>query len=159
MIMTGPLWLLALLSVAIGISTTLSHGEPDPAFASPTWLMPLAVSVASAGIVLAWLTYQRRSIDAERLAGAFGPIRRAALAGFGFDAAVVGLYRHVLLAGARVIGWIDRYIVDGILNVVSAWTVSAGGQLRRTQTGRVQDYVYGVAVGALMILIWLGWSL
>jgi hypothetical protein len=46
-----------------------------------------------------------------------------------------------------------------VLNVVSAWTVSAGDQLRHVQTGRVQDYVYGVAVGVLMVLIWMGWSM
>jgi NADH-quinone oxidoreductase subunit L len=159
LVMAGPLWLLALLSIAIGIYTTLHHPESDPAIVSPAWLMPVAVLVACAGILLAWLTYQRRAIDAERLASAFGPIRRGALAGFGFDAAVIGVYRHVLLAGARAIGWIDRYVVDGVLNVVSAWTVSAGDQLRHVQTGRVQDYVYGVAVGVLMVLIWMGWSM
>jgi hypothetical protein len=41
--------------------------------------------VAVAGIALAWLTYQRRTIDAARLAGLFGPIRRAALARFWID--------------------------------------------------------------------------
>ena len=30
-----------------------------------------------------------------------------------------------LLAFSRVIGWLDRYIVDGVLNVVSAWTLTA----------------------------------
>jgi NADH-quinone oxidoreductase subunit L len=142
--------------MAIGIYFTLHHGEP--AVASPGWLMPLAVGVASAGILLAWLTYERQAIDANRLAQAFGPIRQAALAGFWVDAVVLGLYRHGLMAGARVIGWIDRYLVDGVLNVFSAWTVTAGDRLRRLQTGRVQDYVFSVAVGVLAIVIWIGWA-
>jgi NADH-quinone oxidoreductase subunit L len=158
-LMSGPLWLLALASLAIGVTTTVHHGAGTDAMEPPPWLTPLAVAVAVSGILLAWLTYQRRTIDADRLAGVFGPIRRAALAGFGFDAVALGLYRHALLAGARVIGWTDRYIVDGVLNVVSAWTVSGGDQLRRVQTGRVQDYAYAVGVGLLMILIWMGWSL
>jgi NAD(P)H-quinone oxidoreductase subunit 5 len=56
---------------------------------------------------------------------------------------------------ARVVGWLDRYIVDGLLNVVSAWTVSAGDGLRRIQTGTVQDYVVAVAAGVVAIVLWL----
>ena len=44
-------------------------------------------------------------------------------------------------------GWVDRYLVDGVLNVVSAWTVTTGDEMRTIQTGRAQDYVYGLAVG------------
>ena len=51
---------------------------------------------------------------------------------------------------------IDRYIVDGVVNVLSAWTVMGAGRLRRMQTGRVQDYVFGVAVGMVALLILLG---
>ena len=126
---------------------------------SPTWLTPAAISVAAGGILLAWLTYQRRAINAETLASAFGPIRRAALAKFWIDDAVMGVYRGGLLAGSWVIGWLDRYIVDGVLNVVSAWVVSGGNQLRRIQTGRVQDYVFSVALGVLALVLWMEWAL
>jgi hypothetical protein len=43
--------------------------------------------------------------------------------------------------------------------VVSAWTVSSGDQLRRVQSGIVQDYVYGVALGVVALLLWMGWAL
>jgi NADH-quinone oxidoreductase subunit L len=154
--MSGPLWILALLAMAIGIGFTLQH--PEPAFENPGWLTPLAVGVATAGILLAWLTYGRRTVDAARLAGFFGPIRRAALAGFWIDAAALGLYRYGLLATARAVGWFDRYLVDGVLNVISAWTVDAGNRLRRVQTGRVQDYIYSVVLGVLVLVIWKGWT-
>jgi hypothetical protein len=45
------------------------------------------------------------------------------------------------------------------LNAVSAWTVSSGGVLRTIQTGRAQDYVYGLAVGILLLLFWVRWAL
>ena len=32
----------------------------------------------------------------------------------------------------------------------------AGDALRRIQTGSVQDYVFGLAVGVLVLLSWLG---
>jgi NADH-quinone oxidoreductase subunit L len=152
--MALPLWILALLSLGIGGYYTFTHLEAG--FEMPGWLMPVAVAVSVAGIALSWLTYQRRAIEAESLARAFGPIRRAAQAGFGVDQAFLAVYRAGVLACARLIGWIDRYLVDGVVNVVSAWTVMVGGGLRRVQTGRVQDYVTGVAVGVLVLLWWLG---
>jgi NADH-quinone oxidoreductase subunit L len=52
------------------------------------------------------------------------------------------------------VGWWDRYFVDGILNVVSAWTVMAGDRLRTIQTGRPQDYVYALAAGVFALILW-----
>ena len=75
------------------------------------------------------------------------------------DAAFLAVYRVVLLSLASVVGWIDRYLVDGVVNVASAMTVGAGDRLRHIQTGRVQDYFYGVTLGLLMLLVWIGWSL
>jgi NADH-quinone oxidoreductase subunit L len=153
-----PLWVLALLTMAVGVSTTFGVGRvlSDPAAreaASPAWLTPGAVGVALAGILLAWLTYQRRAIDAASLAGLFGPIRRSALAKFWIDDLFEIFYGVGLLGFSRIVGWVDRYLVDGVLNVMSAWTLSAGDQLRRIQTGRAQDYAYGVAVGILILVV------
>jgi hypothetical protein len=54
---------------------------------------------------------------------------------------------------------VDRYLVDGVLNVLSAWTLRAGDRLRRLQTGLPQDYVYGVALGALVLFVLAQWRL
>jgi NADH-quinone oxidoreductase subunit L len=158
--MSLPLWILALASVAIGLyfmvaGPALPFGPAEPEFEAPGWLMPAAVGVAVAGILLAWLTYQQRTINAASLAAAFGPIRHAALRKFWLDDLFEALYGRVLLAFSRLIGWIDRYIVDGVLNVVSAWTLTSGDDLRTMQSGRAQDYVYGVAVGLVVVLIWV----
>jgi hypothetical protein len=59
-----------------------------------------------------------------------------------------------MLGFSRLIGWIDRYLVDGLLNVLSALTLRAGGRLRGIQSGRAQDYVYGVAFGVLFLIVW-----
>jgi NADH-quinone oxidoreductase subunit L len=157
LVMAGPLWILALASMAIGVVTLVS--PPEAEGHGPAWLMPVAITVALSGIVMAWLTYQRRAIDAETLAAAFGPIRRAALARFWIDDIALAFYRQGLLAFSAVVGWLDRYLVDGVLNVVSARTLEAGDVLRRVQTGKVQDYVFGVAVGVIGLLLWMGWAL
>jgi NADH-quinone oxidoreductase subunit L len=150
-----PLWVLAVLSLGIGLYFTFA-AHADPGFEAPAWLMPVAIGVAVAGIGLAWLTYQRRTIDAERLASTFGPIRHAAIRRFWIDDVFAALYQRLLLGFSAVVGWIDRYLVDGVLNVLSAWTVDAGDDLRRLQTGRAQDYVYGIAVGLLVLILWMG---
>jgi NADH-quinone oxidoreductase subunit L len=153
-IMTLPLWILALAAMAIGIGFTIR--PPEAEFHPPGWFAPVAVGVALSGILLAWLTYQRRTISADALAAAFGPIRRAALAKFWLDDIYLAIYRWVLLAFSGVVGWIDRYLVDGVLNVVSAWTLDAGDGLRRMQTGKVQDYVFAVGFGLLALIAWIG---
>jgi NADH-quinone oxidoreductase subunit L len=152
--MTGPLWILALLALGIGIYFTI-HPLHGP-FEAPGWLTPAAIVVALAGILFAWLTYQRRTISADSLASAFAPIRTAALHTFWLDDLYLAIYRGVLLTFSRAIGWIDRYLVDGVLNVVSAWTLDAGDRLRRIQTGKVQDYVWAVGLGLLALMAWIG---
>ena len=78
------------------------------------------------------------------------------MAGFWLDDIYVAIYRYGLLALARVVGWVDRYLVDGVLNVVSAWTLDGGDLLRRIQTGKVQDYVFAVGFGLLALMVWMG---
>jgi NADH-quinone oxidoreductase subunit L len=153
-VMTLPLWILALIAMAIGLYFTIHH--PKAEFEAPGWLTPAAIGVALSGILGAWLTYERRVISADTLATVFSPIRKAALAKFWLDDIYIGIYRYGLLAFSRVVGWVDRYLVDGVLNVLSAWTLDSGDALREMQTGKVQDYVFGVAIGLLVLMVWIG---
>jgi len=161
-----PLWVLALMTMAVGVYTTWGgaatagffvggeHGVANAEQAVPPgWLTPAAVGAGIAGILLAYLAYQSRAINANRLAGAFAPIRAAAVRKFWIDDLFEAIYSFILLGFSRVVGWIDRYIVDGVLNLLSDWTVQAGDELRGIQTGKPQDYVYGVATGVLVLIL------
>ena len=151
MTMLLPLWVLAIGTMVVGVISTFHVGGfagPETGGETvPGWLTPAAVGVAAAGILLAWATYQTRTVNAASLANAFGPIRAAALRKF------EGIYSIVLLGFARIIGWIDRYLVDGVLNLLSDWTVQAGDELRGIQTGKPQDYVYGIGAGVLVLIL------
>ena len=148
--MALPLWILALLSVGIG--TLFAFWHPRAEFEALGWLTPTAIVVALAGIASAYLVYQRRAISADSLAAIFAPVRAAALRRFWIDDIFTFVYRGLMLQLAKLVGWVDRYLVDGILNVLSAWTLSAGDGLRRLQSGRAQDYVSFVALGVLFVL-------
>jgi NADH-quinone oxidoreductase subunit L len=154
-LMTVPLWILAALAMALGVGFSFTH--PRAEFEAPGFITPLAITVAVAGIVLAWLTYERRVVDARKLSNAFALIRDAALQRFWLDDLFAGLYRGVILAFSRIVGWIDRYLVDGIVNVLSASTLRFGDRLRGIQSGLPQDYVYAVAVGVLLLIFWSQW--
>jgi NADH-quinone oxidoreductase subunit L len=60
----------------------------------------------------------------------------------------------VLARGASwVTATIDAYLVDGIVNFVAEGTLQAGNKLRSLQTGRVQNYVYGLLGGVAFFSI------
>ena len=61
---------------------------------------------------------------------------------------------------ARLDDWLDRLLVDGLVNAVASWTYRAGISLRALQTGKLRQYVVTVAIGtvALFVLISLYWS-
>ncbi len=57
----------------------------------------------------------------------------------------------------RLVAWIngaiDHYVVDGLVNFVAEGTLTAGAKLRTVQTGRIQNYVYGLLGGVAFFAI------
>ena len=49
--------------------------------------------------------------------------------------------------------WFDRVVVDGTVNGIGTVTTGAGLGLRRVQTGRVQNYALGIALGLIAMAI------
>ena len=48
---------------------------------------------------------------------------------------------------------IDKYVVDGAVNGVGGLTREGGRLLRRIETGRIQTYLYGAALGSLLVVL------
>jgi NADH-quinone oxidoreductase subunit L len=48
---------------------------------------------------------------------------------------------------------IDKYVVDGAVNGVGGLTREGGRVLRRIETGRIQTYLYGAALGSLLVVL------
>jgi NADH-quinone oxidoreductase subunit L len=52
---------------------------------------------------------------------------------------------------ANGVMWFDVKIIDGIVNGVGDVTQSVGDRIRQVQTGRVQNYALGIALGLIVI--------
>jgi len=115
----------------------------------------LGTTLGVLGLVLAWLVYGRRSVPASAFA-ALAPIGNLARSA-SIDRFYEAIFHKVLLALADVIGWIDRYLVDGMVNLTAWSSLKAGGRLSKIQSGNVQDYVYAVVAGTLALVVWGLW--
>jgi NADH-quinone oxidoreductase subunit L len=121
-------------------------------------LIAISVAVALAGMLAAWRLF---GVEIGPLRGGARPRLVAALTNrlhFLYRASANKWWfddiNHVLFVviGGRLaaaMAWFDREIVDGIVNGIGAVTRRSGGGLARVQTGRVQNYALGIALGLI----------
>jgi NADH-quinone oxidoreductase subunit L len=149
--MKGPLALLAAMSLVSGVSGGwfAGHIGADYEFRIDGTGI-LAMLLAFAGVGSAWAIWGRSRV--------LNPGPLGALAAFA-DRAWVNRawlwgYRRVLLILAGVVAWVDRYIIDALINAVGAVFLLGTRRLRTVQTGNVQDYLYAVSVGVIALVWW-----
>lgn len=74
-----------------------------------------------------------------------------------YELAITNVSNTVVLPAiyglSRVGLWIDRNVVDWAVNSVAAFVLSLSAFVRRVQTGLVQHYAIGMAVGLVIIII------
>ena len=167
-VMTFPMGVLAILAIVGGlmahtIASLFEHSISAPAHHATTGDAPgfipfLGVAVALAGIGLAWLGYQVRKFRPDKLYAAAGPVVKVLERGYYVDDVFLLCYRVFYLGLSAVVGWIDRYIVDGLVNFLTWLTYGFAQRLTRAQTGRIQDALYAIAVGFLLLAL-LAWRL
>ncbi len=110
----------------------------------------------SAGLAIAWAGYQRASLRSRHASGrALGPLvtvldRRW----YVDDVFEAGLPPRSTSAPSNAVAWVDRYLVDGLVNAVTWATWTGAGRLTAIQNGRVQDALYATVAG-LIVLLWL----
>jgi NADH:ubiquinone oxidoreductase subunit 5 (subunit L)/multisubunit Na+/H+ antiporter MnhA subunit len=126
-------------------------------------LILISVAVATLGVVLAWryfgvdlgfLRRDPRPDEVQAIASANGLTRflyRASLNKWWFDDLNDLIFIRFGGRVAAACWWFDRTIVDGTVNEIGRIFVGLGGGLRRVQTGRVQNYALGIAVGLIVM--------
>ncbi|HEX5589079.1 MAG TPA: NADH-quinone oxidoreductase subunit L [Candidatus Limnocylindrales bacterium] len=139
----------------------LGHHEAEFAiFGIDGVLILISIGVAVAGMVAAWRLFgveigplrgRQRPKLVESLSARFPFLYRASLNKWWFDE-----LNHVLfiVIGGRLAAlawWFDAKVVDGIVNGIGTVTRRSGGGLARVQTGRVQNYALGIALGLIVM--------
>jgi NADH-quinone oxidoreductase subunit L len=123
-------------------------------------LLGASIAVAVIGVVAAWrlfgvnlggLRWRPNPERVRSLTARVPFLYRASLNKWWFDD-----LNHLLfmVIGGRIaafLWWFDRRVVDDTVNDIATTTVGAGTSLRRVQTGRVQNYALGIAVGLIIM--------
>ncbi len=122
-------------------------------------LIAISVIAALVGLITAVYLFgigsrkvQQARVD--KISNANGATRflyRASLNKWWFDELNDLLFIRIGGRVAAAMWWFDRNVVDGTVNGVGTVTKSAGGGLRRIQTGRVQNYALGIAIGLIVM--------
>ncbi len=80
---------------------------------------------------------------------------------FAYDLYTAQLYKITIVTFVGIISqivyWFDRFIVDGVVNLVGLATVFSGQSLKYNVTGQTQFYVFSMFLGIAFIGIFIGW--
>ncbi len=157
-VMTGPLVILAALSLAGGflpvpqVLTAAGFGVHE-APEAPLWMMGFASAIALGGLGLAWLCYVRRpdvpATVAARLGLLYALVRDRYRVDELYGRVVVRPIFSLASFSAREI---DQALIDGLVNGAGTLVASTSTRWRRLQTGNVQHYALSFLVGALLLL-------
>ncbi len=151
--MLVPLVLLAIPAAGLGFGASTFAGLYGEAYAfhvTPTGAV--ASALALLGLGLSYLVYGSKTIGEDAFS-ALAPIGRLIRSG-AIDRFAASLYAKNALALGAMVAWVDRYVVDGLINLSASMGLTAGRKLRAVQTGNVRDYVFVLVLGMLVISAW-----
>lgn len=81
----------------------------------------------------------------------------------GYDFYVADLYRVTVVFGVNLVSkisnWVDRYILDGLVNLVGLATIFSGQTLKYTISGQSQGYMLTILLGVGLLGLAISWSL
>jgi NADH-quinone oxidoreductase subunit L len=82
-----------------------------------------------------------------------GPLHRHAAVGFHLDAVYSTLFVRPVRAGASLVRFLDREVVDTYVRGAGALPRWLGVAVRRAQTGNVQTYVSALLAGTVVLVV------
>ena len=151
-------WLDPIFAGAIAVGGR--EAEPYRLLGIDGGLALASVTVASIGIVVAWRLFgvelpglrgMSRPESVRRLSARLPFLYRASLNKWWFDDLNDLLFIRIGGRIAALAWWFDRTVVDGTVNGIGTLTIEAGRGLRRIQTGHVQNYALGIAIGLIVM--------
>ncbi|MFD9907441.1 NADH-quinone oxidoreductase subunit L [Streptomyces sp. NPDC059063] len=82
-----------------------------------------------------------------------GPLHRHAAVGFHLDALYAALFVRPVLAGARLVRFLDREVVETYVRGAATAPRLLGAAVRRAQTGNVQTYLSALLAGTVVLAV------
>ena len=157
LVMTAPLGILALLSLAGGFINVPRFLEPifgELHEVHDESLVFISVAAGLIGIALAFLFYVVKPGMADSLANALGGVYRLVLNKYYVDEAYDAAIVSPLVDGSRTVLWrgVDSGFIDGIVNGAGSSAGGAGAILRHLQSGYIRRYAAWVLVGAIVLI-------
>ncbi len=158
--MKVPLMLLATMSVAAGLlpfsKYITSDGAPLETHIDILFSIP-PVALAAAGILLAAWLYKKQNDRPAKIAASLGTLYSAAHKKFYIDEIYLFITKKVIFnCIGRPAAWIDKNIVDGLMNGVANATAKMAALIKGVQSGKVQHYTLyffaGIAGLAVMVI-------
>ena len=81
----------------------------------------------------------------------------------GYDFYVADVYRVTVVFGVNLISkisaWLDRYVLDALVNLIGIATIFSGQTLKYTISGQSQAYMLTILVGVSLLGITISWYL
>ena len=163
MAMTLPLVILAIAAALAGFIPFGKFVSADgTSLASHFDLMfsiaPVAIGLA--GILLATWLYKKQNERPDKIAASLKGIYKAAYKKFYIDEIYLFITKKIVfnLIG-KPAAWFDKNVVDGMVNATADTTQSISEDIKKMQSGKVQQYaiysLLGVIGLALLFIYWL----
>ncbi|OLZ60859.1 NADH dehydrogenase [Streptomyces amritsarensis] len=142
---------------AAGPARAATAAEEPAAVAAAVSAATAAAESAAETPEVAEVTHEHPAVPAGPAAdparALLGPLHRHAAAGFHLDAVYDRLFVRPVRAAARLVGFLDREVVDTYVRGAGTGTRLLGGLVRRAQTGNVQSYLSALLAGAVVLAI------
>ena len=129
-------------------------GAAHAAESSHLALMLTSSLVALAGIALAWILYPGREAAVRVLTRVMDSVGLYRLSHnkFFFDEIYNALVIWPILLLAKLSYWLDRYVIDALVNLCGRVPVALGAMLRSLQGGMIQFYALAMVLGLLLLI-------
>jgi len=159
-----PLIFLAVCTIGVGFIPFGHFVSTDgKVLETPFHLMfsiaPVAIGLAGIGIAMYLFLYENEC--PEKYSKKLGGFYRAAHRKFYIDEVYLFITKKVVfnLIGRPAV-WIDRNIVDGLMNGIAATTAKVSGLIKGIQSGKIQNYTlyFFAGIGSLLIVFIYLWK-
>ncbi|OXS34071.1 NADH-quinone oxidoreductase subunit 5 family protein [Streptomyces sp. XY006] len=132
------------LAARVPLGAVAAHPEGDAARVE-------AEAIAAHEPAYGDIAYAPDPADPGRLL--LGPLHRHAAAGFHLDAVYTALFVRPVQAGASLVRFLDREVVETYVRGAGALPRWLGTAVRRSQTGNVQTYVSALLAGTVVLAV------